>query len=184
MISQIFNKDVAIVLTIFAISPGSRHLRGDLKEKTKLNNVNLDNVINLLLNIGLIKKEKRLFSLNLEKDSTKGVIKIISNDYKKRELPLAVYFSILSLVDYLSRLKVIDVYLFGSYSKLIFKEDSDIDIAIVSNSIDKKGINNFVKKVESRYGKKIEIHCFTKGFYKNKKDPLVKDILKNGIKLI
>ena len=79
------------------------------------------------------------------------------------------------------------VYLFGSYAKLVFKETSDIDIAIVSDKVaagDKKVINGLIQKMESRYGKNIEMHYFGKNFYKNKKDPLVKDILKNGIKLI
>jgi len=32
--------------------------------------------------------------------------------------------------------------------------------------------------------KSIEIHYFKTNFYKNKKDPLVKDILRNGVKLL
>lgn len=186
MIIQIFDRDTLEVLTVFSISPGSKFLRKELKERTKLNNANLDNAINGLLNSGLIKKEKRMLSLNIE--NAKQIIKLISEEYKRlNELPLDAYFSLVNLVFFLSKLKGIDVYLFGSYAKLIFNETSDIDIAIVSDrmsSKDKQEMNKLMQKLESRYGRKIEFHHFGKNFYKGKKDPLVRDILKNGIKLI
>ena len=186
MIVQIFNKDILEVLTVFSISPGSKFLWRELKERTKLNNVNLDNAINILLNSNLIKKEKRFLSLNF--DNAKDIINLVSNEYKGlRELPLDVYFSIINLIFFLSKMKGIDVYLFGSYAKLIFKDKSDIDIAIVSDKItgaEKKELNSLIQKLESKYGKKIEIHYFSMNFYKNKKDHLVQEILKNGLKLI
>ena len=186
MIVQIFNKDILEVLTVFSISPGSKFLRKELKERTKLNNINLDNAINTLLNSNLIKREKRFLSLNL--DNAKEIIKLASNEYKiLRELPLDVYFSIVNIIFYLSKLKCIDAYLFGSYAKLVFKEISDIDIAIVSDKItnnEKKEIKNLTQKLEARYKKKIEIHYFEMNFYKNKKDPLVQEIIKNGLRLV
>ncbi len=186
MIVPIFNKDILEVLTVFSISPGSKFLRKEFKERTKLNNINLDKSINILLNSNLIKKEKRLLSLNL--DNAKHIINLVSEQYKAlRELPLDVYFSIVNIIFLLSKLKGIHIYLFGSYAKLIYKETSDIDIAIVSDKItnnEKKEINNLIRKLESRYGKKTEIHYFEMNFYKNKKDPLVQEIIKNGLKLI
>lgn len=188
MIYQIFNKDLLKVLTIFSLSPGSKFYRNELKEKTELNNVNLDNAINVLLNSDLIKKEKTLLSLNFDNKNIREIINLVSDDFKKlKELPLKVYFSIIDAVYFLSKLKALDVYLFGSYAKLIFKENSDIDIAIVSDKInkkEKKEFNKLIRKTELKYKKEIEIHYFKKNFYKNKKDPLVKDILKNGVKLI
>ena len=186
MISAIFDKDILGVSTIFSISPGSKFQRKELKEKTKLNNINLDNAINILLNSNLIKKEKRFLSLNLE--NAKDLIKLISDEYKRlRELPLDVYFTIINIIFSLSKLKGINVYLFGSYAKLVFKETSDIDIAVISDKIsadEKKELNNLIQKAEARYGKRAEVHYFSMDFYKNKKDPLVQEIIKNGIKLI
>lgn len=186
MIIPIFNKDILKVLTIFSISPGSKFQRKELKEKTRLNNVNLDNAINALLNSSLIQKEKRLFFLNL--DNAKTIINLISLEYKRlKELPLNVYFSIIDIVFFLSKLKKIKGYLFGSYAKLIFKEDSDIDVAIVTNKInekEKKELSKLIQRLELLYGKQIEIHYFGEDFYKNKKDPLVGEIMKNGVQLI
>lgn len=77
------------------------------------------------------------------------------------------------------------MYLFGSYSKLIYNENSDVDIALVITSINEDIINKIVNKLEKKYDKKIELHIFDKQkFYKNKKDPLIKDIVKNGVRLI
>ncbi|MFH1900667.1 MAG: nucleotidyltransferase domain-containing protein [Candidatus Omnitrophota bacterium] len=77
-----------------------------------------------------------------------------------------------------------EVYLFGSYAKLSFKEISDIDIAVISDTVDKKKFNSFTSKFEKKFGKKIEIHYFSKSFYNNKRDPLVKEILQHGVKLV
>ncbi|MBU1203634.1 MAG: nucleotidyltransferase domain-containing protein [Nanoarchaeota archaeon] len=188
MIVQLFGKDIAKVLTIFCISPGSRFQRKELKEKTRLNNLVLDRILNVLLNSRVIKREKRWLLLNIENKEARQVIELISKDYKElKEIPLDVYFPIIELIYLLGRLRGLDVYLFGSYAKLIFKENSDIDIAIVSEHIsvkEKREVSNLTRKVKDRYDKILEIHYFTKSFHKNKKDPLVKDIIKNGVKLI
>lgn len=187
MIIQIFNKNLLKILTIFSISPGSRFQRKEIKEKTRMSNVNLDNAISLLLNSNIIKKEKRLLHLNLEDKNTKAIVDLVSNQYKElKEVPLNVYFSIIELVYLLSKFGI-DVYLFGSYAKLIFKEDSDIDMAIISDKIrakEKSEINKLIRKLEAKYKRNIQTHYFSKKFYKNKKDPLVEDILKNGVRLI
>jgi len=86
----------------------------------------------------------------------------------------------------LSIIRGIEVYLFGSYSKLIYNEKSDVDIAILtSKTFDKKNIQKITQKLEIVYKKSIELHFFEKKlFYKNKKDPLVKEIMKNGVRII
>jgi predicted nucleotidyltransferase len=184
---QIFNKDILKLLTIFSISPGSKFSRDELKKKTKMNNVILDNALTVLSHSKIILKEKRFFSLNLDDETTKKVIEIISLNYKKlKSLPLEVYFSIVDFVYFLSKYKNFKAYLFGSYSKLIFSDKSDIDIAIISDLSDKnkKVFNKIVQKIEKVYGKEIEIHYFSTDFEKQKNDPLVKEILKNGVQLI
>jgi len=183
MITNIFHNDIVKILTIFSISPGSRFLRKELQEKTKMNNVNLDNALNLLLNSQILIKKGKLLFLNLEE--SRNLISIISNDYKKlKELPLTIYFSIISLTFYLSKIKEVKLYLFGSYAKLIFKENSDIDLLIISDKLNKKEINLQIDKIESRYKTKIETHYFGESFFNNKKDSLVKEILRNGVRLI
>jgi predicted nucleotidyltransferase len=187
MISLIFNKEEFKILNIFSISPGSKFRRNEIKEKTKLNNVPLDEALLKLVKSDIIKKERKFYSINFENSYSKLIIEIISKQYKfLKEIPLDVYFLITDLISESKLLRKTEIYLFGSYSKLIYKDTSDIDIAILTDSnFDKKSVNKIIQKLEKRYSKNIEIHLFEKSkFYKNKKDPLIKDILKNGIKLI
>lgn len=185
MMTAVFNKDACMILTVFSLSPGSRLSRNEIKRKTKLNNVNLDTSLNILMSAGLLAKDKRFLRLDTEKY---GQIKAIADDYKHlNKIPLDAYFSALNIIHFLSRLRGIDAYLFGSYSKLIYNEKSDLDIAVISDKInnhEKKEISKLIRKTEARYGRSIEAHYFGRNFYKNKKDPLVKEILRNGIKII
>jgi len=187
IISPILDNDAFRVMTVISLSRGSRFHRKELKERTAMNNVTIDKTLALLLSSGLISKKNRCFFLNLENEDAKDISEIILKQYRQlREIPLDAYFSITDMVLYLSRFKNLDVYIFGSYSKLVFRQTSDIDIAIISDSIseNKKEIQKAVQKTEKKYKKTIEIHYFDSRFYKNKKDPLVAEILRNGIKLI
>jgi predicted nucleotidyltransferase len=188
MLAPLFDKDILKILTVFSLSPGSRFLRKDVQEKTRLNNVSLDKGLSILLNSGLLKKEKRLLFLSLDEENTKAIIKLVSEQHKSlKSIPLDAYFSIIELVFFLASLKGLEAYLFGSYAKLVFSDNSDIDIAIISDELsrrEKKEINRRVEKTEPRYLKAIELHYFSSDFYRNKKDPLVKEILRNGVRLL
>lgn len=187
MISNIFTKDCFKILTLFSISPGSKFNRKEIKEKVLLNNVPLDNALKRLLYGNILKKQNNYYSINFENSSAKEMMAICKNQYTElREIPLNVYFLIMDFLDELVKQRNIEVYLFGSYAKLVYNIRSDIDVAILStDKINKKQINKKILKLEKEYGKNIEVHYFNRRlFYKNKKDPLVKEILKNGIKLL
>lgn len=186
MIAQIFDSSAFKILTVMSLSKGSRFQRKELKDRTRMNNVTLDKSLQFLLNSDVIKKEGRYFAFNLENGYAKQVSEMLLRQYKElKELPLNAYFSIIDMVLFLSKFKL-EAYLFGSYSKLVFKEASDIDLAVISDTITdkKKEIQKAAQKIEKKYGKILELHHFGSDFYKNKKDPLVNEILKNGIKLI
>ncbi len=186
MIAQIFDSNAFKILTVMSLSKGSRFQRKELKERTRMNNVILDKSLQTLLNSGIIKKEGKYLAFNLENRYAKQVSDMLLQQYRElKELPLNVYFSIADMVLFLSKFRL-EAYLFGSYSKLVFKETSDIDLAIISDSITdkRKEIQKVAQKIEKKYGKNTELHYFGSVFYKNKKDPLVNEILKNGVKLI
>lgn len=183
---NLINKEVVMIMTVFSLSPGSRLNRKILQKNTKINNIILDKTLFLLVNSGILIKEKNLFVLNFKDSEAKRTLREVSENYDKfKQLPLDSYFMILDIFNEVIRIKNIeDVYLFGSYSKLIFRENSDIDFAVISNKVNKKEVNKVVQKLEKKFNKKIEVHFFTREFYKNKKDPLVKEILRDGVKLI
>jgi len=181
MISYLFEKDIFKVLSLFGISPGSRFKRNEIKDKTLLYNVNLDKALNKLININLLKKEKNYYQINFENELKEKILNLVIKEYKKlREVPFKVYLLLIDIIEEISKNKETEAYLFGSYAKLIYKENSDIDIALINGKINTKLIN----KLDKKYGLKMELHYFKKDeFYKNKKDPLIKEIIKNGIKL-
>ena len=183
---ELLDKNIMKILTIFSLSPGSRLNRKIIKEKTNLNNIILDKTLAKLTNFKILIREKSFFVLSFNNKDSKQIIDLISENYTKlKQLPLKDYFINLDIMLELSKIKNIsDVYLFGSYAKLIFKEKSDIDIAVVSNNITKEEVNKQIIKLEKKHKKAIEIHFFTKNFYNNKKDPLVKEILQHGIQII
>jgi predicted nucleotidyltransferase len=182
----ILEKNIVKILTLYAISPGSRFNREEMKKKSRMNNISLNKTLFILLNLKILLKEKHFFSLNFENKETSILLELVSKQYSTlKHLPLLSYYLILEIYySFIEQEVDGEIYLFGSYAKLSFKESSDIDIAIISDTLDKKIFNSLISKVEKKFGKDIEVHYFSKSFYKNKRDPLVKEILQHGVKLI
>jgi predicted nucleotidyltransferase len=183
MIINLLDANVAKVLVVFSLAPGAKFRRKELKERTKLNNVNLDKALIALQNSKVLLKENSYFKLNLN-EKTKALVELIQKEYKElNEIPLNVFFSILDLINKAMVLKDVEVYLFGSYAKLTFKEGSDIDLAIISEET-LEFLEKYALKIEKKYKTKIQLHFFGKDFEKHKEDPLVREIIRNGIKLL
>jgi len=192
MISILLDKNVVKVLAFFLISPGSRHLRKEIKEKTLMNNSPLDTALKKLLKTQIIKEEKSLLFLNPEEtEETKSIKMIITKEHKilLSSIPLKVFDILLDAAEKLSQFKEIkEAYLFGSYSKLIYSIDSDIDIAVIlinkikNPSVELK-IEKQIKRIEKKAKKLIELHFF-QGKDMKANDALIKEILRNGRKMM
>ena len=187
MITDVFNKDAVKVLTLFSVSPGSKFTRKEIKEKTMLNNVPLDNVLNSLLNNKILIKEKRFISLNFENKDLKPVLDIIKMEHLRfKEIPLKIYYMLLDVSAVLSNIpSLMKVYLFGSYAKLIYTDKSDIDLAVVLENGHKDIVNKLKKSVsmiEKKYDKNLELHFFEEKDMRQK-DPIIKEILRNSVEL-
>ena len=187
MISNIFNKDAVKILSYLLISPGSKYTRNEIKEKTKMNNIPLDKTLTKLIILKILKKEKNLLMLNLGQEEAKEIIIKIKEDFKKLNLPHNIFSTTLDISDKLAELKYIrKAILFGSYAKLIYSDNSDIDIAIILdvkvknlNKL-KKIIEKDINKISKKNKKEIELHFFNESDLKHKEDALIKDILRNG----
>ena len=89
MITDIFNKDIVKIMTLFSVSPGSKFTRKEIQDKTLLNNVPLDKSITVLLNNKILKKEKRLLSWFGGHNSLANMFEIVSKEYMRfKEIPL------------------------------------------------------------------------------------------------
>ncbi len=189
MISNIFEKNILKIAALFLISPGSRYSRKDIKEKTKMNNVPLDNSLNKLLSLGVLRQEKGLLILNPE-SGHRDILEKLRKEFAEMSLPLDIYILVTEISNRISEIRwVKKAYLFGSYAKLIYSGKSDVDIAVVfSNRVkninkSEKMIEKEINKIRGKNRKEIELHFFLEKDMKAK-DPLIKDILKNGKELI
>lgn len=184
MIINLINKNPAKILLYMALSPGRKHTRKEIKEWTKMNNVPLDNSINELINLKIIEKNKNLYSLNLDNSI---VSKIIEEIKEIKHLPVKVQFILLDFVSSILKLRgITKIILFGSYAKLIFSDNSDIDLAVVleKNTKIEKRILAISEKISEKHKKEVHINFFDEKELKNKKDSLIKEIRQNGRELI
>lgn len=89
--------------------------------------------------------------------------------------------------DYINVLKekfnIVEVYLFGSYAKGIEREDSDIDIAIVSNDfIDRMDAMIELLMLKTDIDLRIEPHPFNQEEFQDG-NPFVEEIKNTGLKV-
>ncbi len=185
MIINLINKNLMKILLFLAISPGSKYSRKEIKEKTEMNNLPLDLSLIELINFKLINQKNKLYYINLENQIVKQLLEEIK---ELKTLPLKIQFILLDFISNTVKLRGIEnIILFGSYSKLIYSEKSDIDIAVITKKLDEttnKKISKIANKLSKKYKKEIQEHFFTQEDLQHKKDHLIKDVLKNGKVLI
>ena len=75
------------------------------------------------------------------------------------------------------------VFLFGSYARGTFHEDSDIDLAIIFDSLfDSFDMQVELMKIRRKFDIRIEPHPFSESDF-NTSNPLAKEILENGLEI-
>ena len=77
------------------------------------------------------------------------------------------------------------IYLFGSVAKGTYRDDSDIDFAVVAEEKSPKDdmiTNEIANNLSKKFKRKIQCFLITKG-QMDKKKGLVEEILKHGIRL-
>ena len=165
------SKAVWRVLIVLADAPGQGVTKDEIKKITKLGGNSLFNSINLMLRNKLILKskfgKKTFYKLNLNNKYNKSLIDIIK--LEKEDLNnLSLRLSII-LREYVRQMTSIininEIYLFGSAVKNSFREDSDIDIAIITEkeltTKERIEIEKINEKAKKRFKKEIQPHFFT-----------------------
>lgn len=81
--------------------------------------------------------------------------------------------------------KVYAIILFGSYAKGTEHEDSDIDIAIITDDFEDDIIDEELKlmKLRRKIDTRIEPHIIRIEDYKNAETPFIKEVIDTGIKI-
>lgn len=182
MLVNLINKNLASLILFFATSPGRRYTRKDIKNGAKMNNVPLDTSLRKIVNLGVIKKDKNLFYLNVEDELVKQLLSEIKDKFAG--IPFKIQKIVIEFMsETLEIARIKNIILFGSYSKLIFTEHSDIDFAVVlenENPEIKKKITLIAEKLSKKYKKKIHENFLLEEELKHKREPIVKEILNNG----
>jgi DNA polymerase sigma len=188
MLYNLLDKNCARIILLFATSPGRNHRRKEIQKWTNLNNVPLDISLNKLSVLKILREKDNLYSFNLESEI---VQKLIEEEKLLLNVPLKVQFALIDSIDALSKIwQIKNIILFGSYSKLIFTDKSDMDLAIIlgNNVKDKEKIEKQIfaiaKKLSKKHKKEIHYTLFSESDLKHKEDLLIKDIVQNGKVLI
>jgi predicted nucleotidyltransferase len=84
-----------------------------------------------------------------------------------------------------NRIKVWRLYLYGSYAKNVFSEESDIDLAVF---LDKEDLDGFeedaqLMKLRRKVDIRIEPHPFAKSDF-DETNPYIKEIIESGERII
>ena len=81
--------------------------------------------------------------------------------------------------------KVKTIILFGSYAKGTEHEDSDIDIAIITDDLKKDKFNEEINLMQLRWDidLRIEPHIISVSEYENDETPFVVEVKNTGIKV-
>jgi predicted nucleotidyltransferase len=75
-------------------------------------------------------------------------------------------------------------YLFGSYAKGNFDDDSDIDLAVVMNNLSNSYLMQIeLMKISRKFDTRIEPHPFDESDF-DPSDPFIHEILTTGIRIL
>lgn len=181
------------ILWVYSYSPGKGFYRKELQELTKLSNMALDNSLDKLIQFGILNKEKRVYKINMSNNYAGMIFEFIKNI--KKELKELSWDNILVLHDFLFAVLNVHGYingliLFGSRAKLTSSDSSDFDICVITYKRDmrkKMMLESFCKKVEDEHNTEFQLHYYTKEEFeegKKRKDPLIEEIIKDGIKIL
>ncbi len=90
------------------------------------------------------------------------------------------YLNFLKRKDY----KIEKAYIFGSYAKGKFDEDSDIDLAIILKDLKNGYLMQIdLMKLSRKFDSRIEPHPFDEDDFVHPSIPIVKEILQSGIEV-
>ena len=146
----------------------------------------------LLNNLILANKfgKKSYYKLNLNNKYILSIVNIVSLERQEtNNINPRILIILREFVRQMSgAIEFCEMYVFGSVVKNSYREDSDVDIAIITKkALSTKEIVEIEKiseGLEKRFGREIQSHFFTKDEFAKSKTALVEQVHRDGIKLI
>ncbi|MEA3513948.1 MAG: nucleotidyltransferase domain-containing protein [Nanoarchaeota archaeon] len=182
------------ILILFGESPGAGFTRQDIRNHTKLGNKALSFALKRLISFGILVKNKgelplAVYKMNKDNKYYQDILNLLQEERKDLN-HLPYHFSMIAREfsrEAIDSVNVLSIYLFGSIAKGTYRDDSDIDFAIMLKEKTPKDditINMITDKLSERFRKKIQCFIITEKQVSKKRTKLVEEILKHGIKLI
>jgi len=182
------------ILMLYGESPGAGFTRQDIRNHTKLGNKALSFALKRLTSFGILLKNKGelsldVYKLNKENKYSQDILNLLQKE--RQDLNQLPYdFSMIAREfsrEAVDSVNVLSIYLFGSVAKGTYRDDSDMDFAVVlkeKNPIDDMVITIITDKLSKRSKRKIQCFIITKNQINKHNTKLVEEILKHGIKLV
>ncbi len=179
------------ILSLLFETPRKLVSRKELFEFTKLGNAPLSKGLSRLVKAGIIflekKGKKEFYYINMDNNYTKLIRELWESEKKNtRFLDYDVKIIVSEFIrQLLYTTDVRKVILFGSWAKGTASIRSDIDLAVIFEKEIRSEIEitRFVKKLEQKFRKEIQVHYFTEKSFNNK-NKLTTEIKRDGISML
>ena len=191
------SKAIWRILIVLSDLPGRGITREEIRKFTKLGSKSVTDSLKTLKEFDIIKavKESKItyYKLNLTNQFTTQIIELCRLEKENLnnlnfEISIILREFVRMCLDIIEPKKII---LFGSIVKTRYKEDSDIDIFILTKEKLKVNedlmLEHAAERIEKRFKRNIQIHSFSEQEFeklKKSKNLLIHEIIRDGINII
>lgn len=188
------SKAVWRVLSVLAEAPGQGITKEEIKKITRLGGNSIFDSVNILLKTDMIVSgkagKKTFYKMNMSNKYSRLAAEIMQNERKDlNNMNLKIVTILREYVrQTLDSIDIVAVYVFGSMVKGSYREDSDIDIAIITekdiSAKERITLEKIGEKIEKRFGREIQPHFFTETEFGKSEGGVAEQVKRDGIKLI
>ena len=191
------SKAIWRILIVLSDLPGRGITREEIRKFTKLGSKSVTDSLKTLKEFDIIKavKESKItyYKLNLANQFITQIIELCRLEKENLnnlnfEISIILREFVRMCLDIIEPKKII---LFGSIVKTRYKEDSDIDIFILTKEKLKVNedlmLEHAAERIEKRFKRNIQIHSFSEQEFeklKKSKNLLIHEIIRDGINII
>jgi predicted nucleotidyltransferase len=187
------NKSAWRILFLYGESPGAGFTRQDFRKYTKMGNKALTIALKRLTAFGILVKIRgklplNVYKLNVENSYSQEILSLLKKERTDNN-SMPYEFSIIAREfsrEGIDAAEIQSIYIFGSIAKGTYRQDSDIDFAVV---VKKKTpgadilLNDISERLSKKYMKKIQCFLMEESSM-NARKGLAEEILKHGIKIV
>jgi len=182
------------ILVLMSESPGMRLGRPEIKRLTHLGNNAVTESLKDLIVHGILTgkkdRKKTTYGLDLTNETAKLILDLCVAE--RRRLNNLPYQYSLVLREYVRMVLSLclpkRIILFGSVAKRVYRDDSDIDVAVILEkelpAQTRLDMEDIAAKLNKRFSREIQQHFFTTDEFEKSEDRLVAEIRKDGIELL